>query len=448
MLPVRDILLLVFIFGSLPVCFIRPFYGILLWTMFAFLNPHRFTWDSAQDFPLAFAVAMPTLIGFIFFSRSWKQLLTREVFLLTILWGWFVFTALASSHAPVFAHHAENTWERLELVSKILLMTVVTIGIVDNRSRLRSFLLVIAGSFGFLILKSLPFIIQTSGEYRIYGPDKSMLADNNDFGLALNMTLPIFFFLAKTESKRWLKWTLGFLFCVSIPVIFFTYSRGAIVGLAAILLLMILQMKQRFVLLPVLACALLIALFLAPDAWQQRMNLTAPGALDASARSRINAWTFSWRLAKDYPIMGGGFATFTKELYYRYAPNPNDVKGPHSIYFGVLAEHGFVGLFLYFSLILSCYFSLRSTKIIARVHGDTEIVSYSNMLWFSLIGFMVSGAFLGRAYFDYFFSIVACISILNRVAVSEMLVEYRTVLPEDYIQPIADPIISENRLVT
>jgi len=29
---------------------------------------------------------------------------------------------------------------------------------------------------------------------------------------------------------------------------------------------------------------------------------------------------------------------------------------------------------------------------------------------------MVSGLFLGRAYFDYFFSIVACLVILNRLA--------------------------------
>jgi hypothetical protein len=38
------------------------------------------------------------------------------------------------------------------------------------------------------------------------------------------------------------------------------------------------------------------------------------------------------------------------------------------------------------------------------------------MFEFSLLGFLISGIFLGRAYFDYFFTIVACVAILKRVA--------------------------------
>jgi hypothetical protein len=38
------------------------------------------------------------------------------------------------------------------------------------------------------------------------------------------------------------------------------------------------------------------------------------------------------------------------------------------------------------------------------------------MFFFSLIGFLISGIFLGRAYFDYFFSIVACLAALERLA--------------------------------
>ena len=41
------------------------------------------------------------------------------------------------------------------------------------------------------------------------------------------------------------------------------------------------------------------------------------------------------------------------------------------------------------------------------------------MLRFALIGFLVSGAFLGRAYFDFFFSIVACVAILRQLCLAE-----------------------------
>jgi hypothetical protein len=46
-------------------------------------------------------------------------------------------------------------------------------------------------------------------------------------------------------------------------------------------------------------------------------------------------------------------------------------------------------------------------------------MAYGNMFLFSIIGFLASGTFLGRAYFDYYFSIVACLVILKRVCEAE-----------------------------
>jgi putative inorganic carbon (hco3(-)) transporter len=300
-----------------------------------------------------------------------------------------------------------------------MLVTVITIAIVHSFARLRILVMVMAGCFGYFVLKAVPFIILTGGNFRIYGPEYSMISDNNDFGLALNMTLPFFFFLAQTESRRWLRWLCAGLFVFTIPAIFFTYSRGALVGLVVVLTLMFFQLKQRLVLIPVIALGIAIALLLAPAAWRARMDPTVQNAMDTSARERLNAWAFSRNLASDFPIAGGGFATFTPELFDMYAPNATYVKGPHSVYFQVLAEHGFVGLFLYLALVLTCFGSAHRLIKMARSHGDLEVVHYTNMLRFSMVGFLASGTFLGRAYFDYFFMIVACLIILERVAAEE-----------------------------
>jgi probable O-glycosylation ligase (exosortase A-associated) len=242
-----------------------------------------------------------------------------------------------------------------------------------------------------------------------------MVEDNNDLALSLNMTLPMLFFLAQTETDRRLKRLFWFLFVAVIFGVLCTYSRGGLVGLVAVLTLMILQLRQRMLLMPVMLLAITVVALFAPEKWKDRMNLTSKEAtLDKSAYSRINAWTFSWRLAQDYPITGGGFETFTQELFDRYAPNPADVHGPHSIYFGVLAEHGFVGLALYLALIASSLASTWRVRRIARRVGDDTAAGYAYMLQFSLIAFLVSGMFLGRAYFDYFFTIVCFIVILKR----------------------------------
>jgi probable O-glycosylation ligase (exosortase A-associated) len=416
-MPLRATVLIAFFVASLPVCFFRPTYGIILWTIVAFLNPQAYTWTGWDAFPWAVAVAVPTIFGMLVFDRKFERLMVREVWLLGLLWAWFTVTTLVSMQQPELAHHAFETWEKWKFVSKILLMTVCMIPIVSSFERLRYVVLTIAGCFGIYVLKSLPFVISTGGAHRIYGPERSMIADNTDFGLALNMTLPLYFFLAQTESKPWVKRFFAFLFVITIPAIFFTYSRGALLALAAVLALMLLQVRRRFLLLPVIVLGTVIALYFAPAAWQERMNPTGENVVDASARGRLHAWAYARALAAEYPITGGGFATFTEELYQRYWPGEiYTIYGPHSIYFQVLAEHGFVGLAFYLSLVLSCIASTWRLRRQGRTRGDPEVSNYAQMLQLSLIGFLISGIFLGRAYFDYFFTVVACIVILQRAA--------------------------------
>ena len=140
--------------------------------------------------------------------------------------------------------------------------------------------------------------------------------------------------------------------------------------------------------------------------------------LDGSSQGRLNAWAFAFSLASDYPVTGGVIETFTPELFSQYAPTADDVHGPHSIYFQILGEHGFVGLFLYLAIVYSSWASASRIARRARRYDDMVAESYANMFRYSIVGFLTSGAFLGRAYFDYFFTIVACIAILARVCES------------------------------
>ena len=77
-------------------------------------------------------------------------------------------------------------------------------------------------------------MILTGGNFKVYGPNGTMIADNNDFGLALVMTLPMFFFLAQMEEYRWVKRLFAFLFVGTVLAILCTYSRGALVGLVSV----------------------------------------------------------------------------------------------------------------------------------------------------------------------------------------------------------------------
>src|SRR5215831_11517114 len=309
-MPIKGSMVLAFFVGSLPFCFVRPFYGILLWMILAFLNPQSsfWYWWVAYSFPWALAVAIPTMAGCVLFSPGWiTRILSREVFVLVFLWIWFTFTTVACQDNPLFAHHVDYTVQQWGLVSKILLMTAFTMAIVNTFARLRILVITVAGCFAFYVAKSLPFVILTGGVFRLYGPDHSMISDNNDFGLAMVMTLPMYFFLASSEHDRRVKWLFGALCLMTIPAVMFTYSRGAMVGLAVLLLMMLFRVRQRAAVMSAVAVAALAIIMLAPPAWKDRMDPSKDNPIDGTGFTRLNAWAVSWNLASEYPITGGGF---------------------------------------------------------------------------------------------------------------------------------------------
>ena len=139
----------------------------------------------------------------------------------------------------------------------------------------------------------------------------------------------------------------------------------------------------------------------------------------------MRSWTFAYRLWRDHPIFGGGFDTFTLPLYSKYGMALADdelgqVRGPHSIYFQMLAEHGIVGLMLFLSMIMCCVWSCR--KIKRRFRHDTQswLAQYANMIQLAFVPYVISGAFLGRAYFDLFYQLVATVILLQVFARREM----------------------------
>jgi len=102
----RDLLLLVLVGGSLPVCFFHPYFGVLMWLWIAYFNPHRFTFSYMYDFPIAAAVAVPTIAG-LFLNRKFNRpLFVRENLMLLVLWGWFLLVYVNASKS----HCSPDTW--------------------------------------------------------------------------------------------------------------------------------------------------------------------------------------------------------------------------------------------------------------------------------------------------------------------------------------------------
>ncbi len=407
----RGALVLLIIIGSLPFCLTRPWIGVLVFSWISYMNPHRYTWGIARSFPIAMIVALVTLFGLI--ATKDRARLPRDPATILIALLWLLFgltTCLAINQA--------DAWSQLDRVSKILLMTFVTIVLINTKEKLRMLLLVIALSVGLIGLKGGIWAIASGGSNRVYGPDGSFLADNNDLALGLNMTLPLLFYLAKDEPRKWLRWALRATFVGSVVAIVFTYSRGGFLALALVGGMLLIKARYKVLAVIMMFAAVMALTFIVPEKWTARMDTinAEAGEQDASAHGRINAWRTAWNLAIDRPLTGGGFETFTPAVYDRYSPEPWNVRDVHSNYFEMLGEQGFIGLGLYMMLLFYCLITLSRLKSwVARNPQFSWARHYPDMLQVAVLAYMLGGTFLGRAYFDLFYQLVATIVILRMV---------------------------------
>jgi len=435
---VRAYLFLAILIPLIPMALFSPFVGLLAYTWISFFNPHEQTYGFTRTLPVALLIVGPTLVGLLFTRRRQAPPFTRETALLALLWLWFGLTTLNVYMSLTFAHHWDDTLQQFEFVSKILLMVFVSMMLVTDSRRLRFWYWVTAGSFVFFALKSTIIGALTGGQLRVYGPPKTMLADNNDFGLAMNMALPMFLCLARTEQSPIVRWIFRAAIPMGIISVVLTFSRGAMLGLMFLLFVWAMKSRHKVLGAVILVFVVSVVFIAAPDSWTERMKTirTAPET-DLSAQSRIRSWTFAYDLARDHPVFGGGFETFTIPLYQYYGVH--DTHGPHSIYFQMMAEHGFPGLLIFLGLIASCYWSCRKLVRQYRDHPSLSyLAEYGRMVQLSLATYLVSGAFLGRGYFDLFYQVVATVVILKGLAQKEST----TLQPEEEVAlPESAPLV-------
>jgi probable O-glycosylation ligase (exosortase A-associated) len=413
------------ILGAAPVCLFNPYFGVLMWYWVTYFNPHRFTWSFAYNFPVAAAIAAPTILGTIFAKKSIRSLAVRESIMLVLLWVWYAFTYIHAQHVPLFAGNMADAAYEMEHISKIILFTTVMILLVNTKERLRGVILVTAGSLGLLAVKGALFGLRTSGESRVWGPPDSFLSDNNAFGLALNMCLPLLFFLAGQEKQKWMRIAIWINFASTVLVVLLTYSRGALLGLGVVFMAIMLKSRHKLIGALFTVVVAFLVLSFAPEAWMQRMGQFASGDLDASAQQRLVSWGTSWNFVHDYPITGGSFDVLPNvDVFQRYQPRPLPLgflsSGPHSIYFQLLADQGFPGLVLFLLLIASCYWSLWRVRVASRSIPNADyLVPYTHMVEVSILGFMVSGAFLGFVYLDVIYEMIGLVVVLKVLLANE-----------------------------
>jgi len=407
--PFRDLAIFLIVFGGIPFILRQPAIGVMYWAWISLMNPHRQAWGPAYDFQFGMLIAVVTFIALVV-SKEPKQMKgggSAVVLLIFVCW-----TCLTTIYALV----PESAVGMLERTVKIQLFTFVALFVLYKREHVIWLIGVIVLSIGYYAVKGGVFTILTGGNFRVWGPAESFIADNNALALASVMTIPLWGYLFVIFRNRWQRMAIGLAIGLTAASALGSYSRGALLAIVAMSIFLWLKGRKKLMLgVAVAIAAVGLAAFM-PSAWEERMRSIGEYQVDSSANGRLETWKMLFNLALDRPLIGGGFEPYRQWIVDTYNPSYGGVHAAHSIYFQVLGEQGFVGLGLF---LLFWALVWRMCSQVARISKGKQDERWAywlaQMIKVSLVAYFVGGTFLNLAYWDMPYFLFVAIAVTHKI---------------------------------
>lgn len=402
----RDLIVVAIVIGAALMAFKRPWIGVMLWTWLSIMNPHRYTYGFAYDAPLAAIAAAATLCGFVYSKDRASPFKGTPVtiFFLFVLWitlSW------------LFGMDPAGDYEQWKKVIKIDFMIMIALALLHTKKHILALTWVVAGSLALLGAKGGLFTLATGGNYRVWGPPESFIEDNNEFALALVMTIPLLRFLQLQLINKWAKHGLTVTMVLCAAAALGSQSRGALLAITAMVTLLWWRGKNKLATGVTLLVIAPLLVMLMSDEWSSRMHSITNYEEDRSAQGRFSAWWTAFGIAKNH-LFGAGFNIIRADLVAIYSPYPDFVHAAHSIYFLALGNHGFIGLALFLAIWVTTWRYaewLRKTQ--TNIPQAKWCADLGAMCQVSLAGYAVGGTFLSLTYFDLPYNIMMLV-VLGR----------------------------------
>jgi len=398
----RDVAVLMMLAAALIMALRTPWHGIIWLVIFEYLNPHTFCWGFVRSLPVYQTILLIVMIGFLNSKREDRQPIPRDwrIPMFYMLWMFFLLTTF-DSEVPRAA------WPKLIEVSKIYFPLFLTLVLINSREKLFALLCAMAGSIGLIAVKGGVWAIGTGFAHRVWGPSGTQFGGNNEFAIVNLMMIPLLIMWRRETNSRRLKIALQ----VAVPLCFAaaisSWSRGAFLTAGVLLLILLWHSQRKWLVVPLMAAGLVVLVQQLPDEYFGRMQTIQTYEEDESASTRIKAWRDGWRYVQSHPLTGAGFEG------WRYVTD----RDWHSSIVEILAEHGFIALFMWGALLVGTLGSLTRLYKFGKSHKELQWVSnYAFGMRTSLICYSIGTLFLGLAYWSVLYQLVFCAVLLKKFA--------------------------------
>lgn len=392
----RLLILQLIVFASIPVSLLQPFVGLLVFSWLAYMRPQDMVWGITPRLSLFVALAMFAGLVLAYGRERWLTLRTQTV-LLIALGVWMGFSSLTAVDPMLARGWTIGMW-------KILLVAVVTTGLVRTHSRFRALYLVIAGSLGFLGLKYGLYSVVRGG---VHLGNAGSFADNNGLAMILVMGVPLLVGIALTEDGAWLRWGSIVLTVLSIAAIFSTFSRGGLLSLAVVVMILLARSGRPFAVGIVGVLALTVLLLTVSDdfksSYTDRATSISDYRQDASMRGRYREWNIAFHVFLDYPLVGVGPDNLQVVRDF-YIHDGSPFLTTHNAYLQMLVACGLPALLLYLG---SLTLGIWRLEVLRRRSPAPWGKTYASMIQCSLIAYSVGGLIGDAAYYDLAYHLLA-----------------------------------------
>ncbi len=403
----RDLAALLAMLIFVPLALRHTFVAYLLWgwTGLIAINAYLYGFMVPVQYVLIFALIA---LGSWFWTKDPEKLpfeTNRTTTFFAIFWAHSLLSAIFAYPGLV------RNWDLFSDLTKTLLFCVLMPLLVTSRLRIHALvLMMVLGTAFHGTVDGLKFL-ESAGAHNASGISK--FGDNNGYALVLVMVMPLLYYLYQYSSRRWVRSGFAAGALLTVLAIVATGSRGGFAGLAAVALWVILQSRRKFAGIIVVAVIGLMVYQLAPERWQDRMETIKVAEDDSSFMGRVAAWKVNSAIAMANPVLGGGLRVVENPVIWaQFKDQPgllgfvetpqiaSGFKASHSIWFEVMGDQGFVGLFLFMAMLANAFFTLREIRALAKRSGQSTrwAIDLTDMLGASLVGYIVSGSLLSAAY--------------------------------------------------
>ncbi|AFS38152.1 putative O-glycosylation ligase, exosortase A system-associated [Alteromonas macleodii] len=417
----RDIVFFLIFFPFVLLALRHPFIGLCAWVWTITAVPKNELFGFAAELRYAYFLALITVISMVINRDKLKTGLHSNLFFIMVLF--LIQTAISNSMTMSYSFASWAVWNDF---LKAIIFCGLILCLMTTKTRIHALLYAYVFGIGFNIVAEASKFVLTAGTYPFPGIKNSMMTDNNLFALAIIMSLPISLYLLSTSNRKFFKLgTLG-ISGASLVAVIGSFSRGGFVGLIIVMWETFWKSKYKLLMLFAGTVVLIAAISVSYSSWSSRMGTIENAAQDQSFMGRVTAWKLATLAAIDNPVFGVGQDSMQYghvwAYYYRdinkfdfvstYNTAIDNPKAAHSVYFQVLGDAGFVGLFLFLLLLFKGW---RLSAYLSKNSGQDWIRRLSKAIKTSLIAYAVSASLLSMAYYDILYMLLAVLACLQRI---------------------------------